>query len=590
MKQASDDCITVRIAYEPRLARVLLSEEKIKEIQAYYDHCAEQGSTDYEIERSQREMSQMRQILAHPTRLKLLAQDMISHYDALCAENPSIVKKAMIVCADREIAFALLNEIVAIRPDWGVAKKAENEAALSAKELENLTAIEKIKLVATRNDNDTPALYQACGTKEYRKELDRQFKNTQSNFKIAVVVDMWITGFDVPSLAVMYIDKPLQKHTLIQTISRVNRNFAGKEQGIVVDYIGIKNAMLQAVKLYGNDDESPVDDMKVTLAILRNQLDLLSKLMHSFDAHDFYHGSPLARLHCLNLAVEWVQQKKETENRFMGLSKRLKMAYEICVASGELSEQEIEKSQFFLAVRAVIYKQHSGSQQAPDTEQMNAFVSKMVEQAIASTGVENIINMQEREALFDENFEQEVAKIELPISKFHALLALLKKAIGEYGKTNKVKSLEFEQRMKAVVDRYNSRDNLAFVNEVMGDFINSLSDEILDLLKQLQEDQSSFEELGISLEEKAFFDILTHVRDEHQFDYDDEKCVVLAKKIKELVDDNLQFAEWNVRDDIKNKLNMELTLLLHNNGYPPQWNEEVFEKVMEQTENFKQYH
>lgn len=167
---------------------------------------------------------------------------------------------------------------------------------------------------------------------------------------------------------------------------------------------------------------------------------------------------------------------------------------------------------------------------------------------------------------------------------------MLKKAIGEYGKTNKVKSLEFEQRMKAVVDRYNSRDNLAFVNEVMGDFINSLSDEILDLLKQLQEDQSSFEELGISLEEKAFFDILTHVRDEHQFDYDDEKCVVLAKKIKELVDDNLQFAEWNVRDDIKNKLNMELTLLLYNNGYPPQWNEEVFEKVMEQTENFKQYH
>lgn len=590
MKQASDDGITVRIAYEPRLARVLLSEEKIKEIQAYYDHCAEQGSTDYEIERSQREMSQMHQILAHPTRLKLLAQDMISHYDALCAENPSIVKKAMIVCADREIAFALLNEIVAIRPDWGVAKKAENEAALSAKELENLTAIEKIKLVATRNDNDTPALYQACGTKEYRKELDRQFKNTQSNFKIAVVVDMWITGFDVPSLVVMYIDKPLQKHTLIQTISHVNRNFAGKEQGIVVDYIGIKNAMLQAVKLYGNDDESPVDDMKVTLAILRNQLDLLSKLMHSFDAHDFYHGSPLARLHCLNLAAEWVQQKKETENRFMGLSKRLKMAYEICVASGELSEQEIEKSQFFLAVRAVIYKQHSGSQQAPDTEQMNAFVSKMVEQAIASTGVENIINMQEREALFDENFEQEVAKIELPISKFHALLALLKKAIGEYGKANKVKSLEFEQRMKAVVDRYNSRDNLAFVNEVVGDFINSLSDEILDLLKQLQEDQSSFEELGISLEEKAFFDILTHVRDEHQFDYDDEKCVVLAKKIKELVDDNLQFAEWNVRDDIKNKLNMELTLLLYNNGYPPQWNEEVFEKVMEQTENFKQYH
>lgn len=590
MKQASDDGITVRIAYEPRLARVLLSEEKAKEIQTYYEHCAEQGSTEYEIERSKREMSQMKQILAHPSRLKLLAQDMVTHYETLCAENPAVVKKAMIVCSDREIAFQLLQEIIKVRPEWGIARKCEDESQFSAKELENLTAIEKIKLVATRSDNDSPELYETCGTKEYRKELDRQFKNVSSNFKIAVVVDMWITGFDVPSLAVMYIDKPLQKHTLIQTISRVNRNFAGKEQCIVVDYIGIKNAMLQAVKLYGNDDETPVDDINVSLVILRNHLDLLSKIMHGFDATDFYNGSPLARLHCLNLAAEWVQKKKETENRYMGLSKRLKSAYEICIATGELSDEETEKSQFFLAIRAIIYKQHLGNDAAPDTEQMNAHVSQMVQQAITSTGVENIINMQEREALFDEKFEAELNKIKLPISKFHALLALLKKAIGEYGKTNKVKSIEFDQRMKAVVERYNSRDNLTFVSDVVEDFINSLSDEILELLKQLQADQDSFETLGISLEEKAFFDILTYVRDAHQFDYDDEKCIVLAKKIKTLVDDNVQFSDWDMRDDIKNKLSMELTLLLYQNGYPPQWDKEVFEKVLEQTENFKLHH
>lgn len=589
MKQASDDGITVRIAYEPRLARVLLSEEKAKEIERYYESCAEAGSTEYEIVRSKKEMSQMRQILAHPTRLARLAKDMVDHYEALCAENPAIVKKAMIVCADRQIAYQLLQNIVALRPDWGVAKKCDNPSTLSEKELDQLIEIEKIKLVATRNDNDSPELYQACGTKEYRKELDRQFKNTQSNFQIAVVVDMWITGFDVPSLAVMYIDKPLQKHTLIQTISRVNRTFEGKEQGIVVDYIGIKNAMMEAIKLYGNNDETPVDDINISLSVLRNYIKLLDNIMYNFDSTDFYQGSPLARLYCLNLAAEYVQAKKETTDRYMGLSRRLKSAYEICVATGELSDEEINKCQFFLAVRAIIYKQHTGGKDAPDTEMMNKHVVKMVQDAITSTGVENIIDASNRQELFTEAFEEELAKIDMPISKFHALLNLLKKAIGEYGKINKVKSIEFHERMKVVVERYNNRDNLAFVNEVVGDFINGLSDEILNLLKELEADRHSFSDLGISLEEKAFYDILISVRDAHQFDYSDEKCVVLSQKIKELVDDNVQFSDWALRDDIKNKLNMELTLLLYHNGYPPQWNDEVFDKVLEQAENFKRY-
>lgn len=581
MKQASDDGITVRIAYEPRLARVLLSDSKVKEIDAFYQACEDEGASEEALNRSKREMSKMRQILAHPDRLKLLAADMVQHYESLCAANPAVVKKAMIVCADREIAFALLKEIVAIRPDWAVPKQGADDKS---------APIEKIKLVATRSENDPPELYQACGTKEYRKELDRQFKNTQSNFKIAVVVDMWITGFDVPSLAAMYIDKPLQKHTLIQTISRVNRNFDGKTQGIVVDYIGIRNEMMKAVKMYGDDDESPVDNIQAALAVLRNHLTLLGNIMHGFNTEQFYHGTPLTRLRCLNLAAEWVQQKKDTEDRYMGLSKRLKSAYEIVSPCGELSDDEILKCLFYLSVRAIIYKQRLGGGDVPTTEQMNATVSKMVAEAITSTGVESIIDNDSAEVLFDENFEKALAEIDLPVSKFQALLALLKKAIGEYGKTNKIKSVEFEQRMKKVVERYNSRDNLAFVNEVVGDFINSLSDEILSLLKELQQDQASFATLGISIEEKAFYDILVSVRDKHQFDYTDDKCVVLAQKIKVLVDDNTKFSDWAMRDDIKSKLNMELVVLLYQNGYPPEWNDEVFEKVLEQTENFKRFH
>src|SRR3569623_1128425 len=166
-------------------------------------------------------MSQMRKILGHPERLKLLARDIVTHYEALCSEKPEIVQKAMIVCADRTLAFQVLQEIIAIRPDWNVARRAENESALRGDQLDKLVPLEKIKLVATQGENDEKALFDMCETKEYRQMLDKQVKNIDSNFKIAIVFYMWITGFDVPCLAAMYIDKPLQKHTLIQTISRV---------------------------------------------------------------------------------------------------------------------------------------------------------------------------------------------------------------------------------------------------------------------------------------------------------------------------------------------------------------------------------
>ena len=252
MKESCDDGITVRIAYEPRLARVIISEEQAKDIQKYYESCAEQGSTPEQIEESKRAMSKMRKILGHPDRLHKLAQDIIDHYEALCAEKPDVVQKAMIVCSDRQIAFDLMKEILSIREDWGIPRKAENESELTSEQLDKLLPLPKINLVATQGANDPADLYNACGSKEHRKKLDKQFKNNNSNFKIAVVVDMWITGFDVPSLSVMYIDKPLQKHTLIQTISRVNRVFEGKDKGLVVDYIGIKDDMMQAVKVYVN--------------------------------------------------------------------------------------------------------------------------------------------------------------------------------------------------------------------------------------------------------------------------------------------------------------------------------------------------
>lgn len=587
MKESSDDGITVRIAYEPRLARVILSDEQAKEIQKYYDRCAAQGSTQEQIEESQRAMARMRAILGHPDRLKKLAADIVLHYEALCAEKPEIVQKAMIVCSDRNIAFHLLQEILAIRQGWGEKHRAEDESGLTQEQLDKLMLLPKINLVATQGVNDEKTLFDACGTKEYRKMLDKQFKNNDSNFKIAVVVDMWITGFDVPSLAVMYIDKPLQKHTLIQTISRVNRVFDGKDKGLVVDYIGIKNDMLEAIKQYGSAQESPVDELNITIGIFRNHVAMIDELLVGFNDTSFYVGKPLERLTCLNMAAEYVQINKERETRFMGLSRRLKSAYTICFPSGELTDTETSKAQFYLSIRSIIYKQTKGN--TPDAEIMNRVVEEMVQNAIACTGVENIVDENKSVDLFSDEFIAELDTVKMPITKFNALLKLLRKAISSYGRTNKVKALEFDKRLRDVVEEYNNRDKLMFTSEVVADFVNDLSDQLLQILKDLQSDKISFEKLGISFEEKAFYDILVKVRDDHGFPYADEKCLVLAKKIKELVDDKAQFADWPTRDDIKNQLNMELTVLLYKNGYPPAWDEEVFEKVMEQTENFKKY-
>ena len=423
--------------------------------------------------------------------------------------------------------------------------------------------------------------------KMVERNLEKEFKDEENPFRLAIVCAMWITGFDVPSLAVMYIDKPLQKHSLIQTISRVNRVFDGKDKGLVVDYIGIKNDMMEAVKKYGSPQESPIDELNISLSIFRNHLALVDELLSSFDATIFHNGTPLERLNCLNAAAEYVQTSKDMQTRFMGLSRRLKSAYLICFPSGELTDQETAKAQFYLAIRSIIYKQTKGD--APDAEVMNSVVEDLVREAITCTGIENIVDEHKSVDLFSDDFLAELDSINMPITKFNALLKLLRKAISAYGRTNKVKAIEFDERLKDVVDAYNSRDKLVFTSEVVADFVNDLSSQLLKIMQDLQVDKSSFEKLGITYEEKAFFDILVKVRDDHGFPYADDKCLILAKKIKGLVDDKAQFADWSTRDDIKNQLNMDLTVLLYKNGYPPEWDEEVFEKVMQQAENFKKY-
>lgn len=586
MTESVKDEITVRIVYEGRAAKVLLNNSKLKEIEDYYAKCAELGSNENQIEQSKKEMAQMYAIIGDPDRLKAVAEDFVNHYEKRITEGATVKGKAMFVCSTREIAYELYKNIIALRPEWNEVREAEEGAELSDKDKRELKPIERIKLIATRGQDDEKELYDLLGTKEYRKELDRQFKNEKSNFKIAIVVDMWLTGFDVPFLDSIYIDKPIQRHNLIQTISRVNRKFEGKNKGLVVDYIGIKTQMNLALKQYSEGDQDNFEDIKESLIIVRNHLDLLARLFHTFDSSKYFNGTPLQQLNTLNLASEYVQKTKELETRFMGLVKRLKAAYDICAGSEELTQQERDHTHFYLAVRSIVFKLTKGD--APDTAQMNAKVREMIKEALQSEGVEEIFKLgdeaETEQDIFDEDYLAKIDKIKLPNTKIKLLQQLLAKVIGEIKKVNKIKGIDFTKKMQALVERYNNRDaNDILRSEVYEEMANALTDLIWEVHKEF----SAGEAMGIGFEEKAFYDILKELCIKYDFKYPDGKMIELAKAVKDLVDGQAKFPDWNKRDDIKSALKVGLILLLDEYNYPPVERDEVYVEIFEQAENFK---
>ena len=585
MTESVKDEITVRIVYEGRAAKVLLNNSKLKEIEDYYAKCAEIGSNENQIEQSKKEMAQMYAIIGDPDRLKAVAEDFVNHYEKRVSEGSTVKGKAMFVCSTREIAYELYKNIIEIKPEWNEIREAEEGAELTDKDKRELKPIERIKLIATRGQDDPKEMYDLLGTKDQRKELDRQFKNEKSNFKIAIVVDMWLTGFDVPFLDSIYIDKPIQRHNLIQTISRVNRKFEGKNKGLVVDYIGIKTQMNLALKQYSEGDKDNFEDIAESIIIVRNHLDLLAKLFHTFDNSKYFKGTTIQQLNTLNLAAEYVQQSKEFETRFMGLVKRLKAAYDICAGSEQLTQLERDYTHFYMAVRSIVFKLTKGN--TPDTAQMNAKVREMIKEALQSEGVEEIFKLSDEaeteQDIFDEDYLAKIDKIKLPNTKIKLLQQLLAKVISEIKKVNRVKGIDFTKKMQALVERYNERKEDVLVGQVLEDF----ADEITKLILEVHKEFSAGDILGIDFEEKAFYDILKELCIKYDFKYPDDKMIELAKAVKDLVDGQAKFPDWNKRDDIKSALKVGLILLLDEFGYPPVERDEVYVEIFEQAENFK---
>jgi type I restriction enzyme R subunit len=565
----------------------LLNNSKLKEIEEYYKKCEEEGANEHQIEESKKATASMNSILGDPDRLKEVAIDFVKHYEKRIAEGSTVKGKAMFVCSSRPIAYELYKEIIALRPEWTEIKACDDGVELSDSEKKEILPIERIKMIMTRGKDDVKLLYDMLGTKDDRKKLDTQFKNEKSNFKIAIVVDMWLTGFDVPFLDTMYIDKPIQLHSLIQTISRVNRNYPGKEKGLVVDYIGIKSAMNKALKKYSKGDKINFEDIRQSIDTVRDQLDLLGKIFHKFDISDYFIDDTLRQLDCLKNAAEFVQLTHELENRFMNLVKRMKAAYDICCGSEEFNQQERDTIHFYLAVRSIVFKLTKG--EAPDIAQMNAKVREMIKEAIESDGVEEIFKLGDNKEtnidIFDEDYLAKIDKIKLPNTKIKLLQQLLAKAIDEFKKVNKAKGIDFSKKMKTLVDNYNERKADVLQSEVLEDF----TDEIIDLYHLLKKEKESFGEMGIDFEEKAFYDILMMIAHKFDFDYPDEKCIELAKEVKLVVDDKAKYVDWNHRADIKAELKMDLIKLLAKFGYPPITKDEVYKEILEQAENFKKY-
>lgn len=624
MDQAVADGLTVSIKYHPRIAKVLLDKKKVKEIENYYKKCADEGATEEDIAASKKAMSSMEVILGEPSRLERLAVDIHDHYVKACDEDPNRIQKAMVVCSSRPIAYKLLKTFESKYPEWFVEKKTPEGTDVSKEELKELKAMPFIAMVASVGKNDPTEMYNYLGGVQNDKrseDLDAMFKNDKSNFHIVIVVDMWITGFDVPSLTYMYNDKPLQKHQLIQTISRVNRKYPGKEYGLIVDYIGIRDNMRQAMKIYGGDTSvAPTeDDVKQATSSFREELEILKRLFTDYDLKPFLdpNCNPVDRYTLLAKAAEYVfksTQELQSENSkgksnkvsfktyFLRTVKRMRLAFEICQPSGELGEEESALAQCFMAIAGFVRKM--GGTTEIDTDTMNRYVSKMVEEALKYNKVESILDG-EQEDIFSPEYFEKLSDIKMPATKLEILVKMLKKQIKEYSKTNQIAAKKFQELLEKTIEEYHERRKHLSVEEAgetqeqaSEDIIKQATEQALKILKEMNESKESFRKMGLTFEEKAFYDILVALRDQYDFEYGEDKevdgvvindkCKTLAKKVKEIIDTKSSFADWLNNQNVRNDLKLEIKICLVKNGYPPQYSPEVFTKVMEQVENFEE--
>ena len=552
MTQAVEDGATKPVYYESRVIKLKLDEQTLKLIDTEYDLMA--ASADAEvIEKSKKQLGQMEAILGNEKTIYSLVTDIIGHYENNRADL--LTGKAMIVAYSRTIAMKIYNKILELRPEWS----------------------EKVGLVMTESNKDPEQWRSIIGNKRYRDELATKYKDDSSPFKIAIVVDMWLTGFDVPSLATMYVYKPMRGYNLMQAIARVNRVYKDKEGGLVVDYVGIASALKEAMNDYTKRDKKNYGDTdiaKVAFPKFEEKLSVCRDLFHGYDYSNFIQGSNLQRSKIISGGVNFMVavDKEEKKTDFLKESLLLRQALSLC---SSLVEKELRiEAAFFEAVRVLIMRlMNKGSSKKISLPEMNERISELLKASIKSDGVINLFSdISENFSLFDPKFLEEVSRMK----EKNLAVELLKKLIAEqihiYRKTNVVKSEKFSEIIKAAMNRYL---NGMLTNE-------QVIEELLNLVKQIAAAQKEGDELGLTADELAFYDALTKPQAIKDF-YENEELIALTKELADALRRN-KTIDWQKRDSARAKMRMMIKRLLKKHGYPPEGRDDAVETVMTQCE------
>ena len=552
MTQAVDDGATCPVYYESRVVNLNLDEETLKKIDAEYDLLAEDGATAEQIEASKKEMSHMEEILGAPETIDSLCRDIIKHYED--NRQYELTGKAMIVAYSRPIAMKIYEKLLTLRPQW----------------------TETVKVIMTGGNNDPEEWHDIVGNKQYKKELAKRFKDNADSLKIAIVVDMWLTGFDVPSLATMYVYKPMKDHNLMQAIARVNRVFKNKAGGLVVDYIGIAKALKEAMRDYTQRDQDQYGnpDIKETALVkFHEKLEVCRDLFHGYDYSRFKDCSEMERGMIIKGGVNFMFSpfKDEDRTNFLKEAGLLKNALTLCRSL--LNEEERFESSFYDVVKVAINRL---SAKGPVTKkQINERIGELLRQSIKSNGVINLFSDVKAEfSLFDPGFLEEISKMKEKNIAVELLKKLLEERIHVYQRSNLVQSQKFSDLLNMTLSNY--LKGMLTNEEVIA--------ELLKMAKEIAVSENQANDLGLSKEEKAFYDALTRPQAVQDF-YTNEQLVEMTKELTEALRKN-RTIDWQKKESARAGMRKLIKRLLKKYKYPPEEELNAMDIVLKQCEQW----
>jgi type I site-specific deoxyribonuclease, HsdR family len=555
MTQAVEDGATRPVYYESRVVRLNLNEDTLRLIDATYSLLEQQADVNT-IEKSKRMLGQMESVLGADQTIDSLCRDIVEHYEK--NRKNLLTGKAMIVAYSRPIAIKIYRKLLEIRPDW----------------------TEKIGVVMTGSNSDPEDWKEIVGTKAHKEDMANRFKDNDSPLKIAIVVDMWLTGFDVPSLATMYIYKPMHGYNLMQAIARVNRVFKDKEGGLIVDYVGIASALKEAMKEYTRRDREKYGDMdiaKTAYPKFQEKLQVCKDLMHGFDFSGFMSNDPLKMAKAISGGTNFVLDAKEPTRKDIYLKEALllKQAHSLCSSMTTWTERH--EAAYFEAVRATVTKIVGGGTGGKplSLKEINEQISSLLTQSVESNGVISLFDSQkvgEQFSLFDPKVLEEIARMKEKNIVAEILRKLLAEQIAIYRRTNVVQATVFSEKIDLLLKTYY---NGHITNE-------EVIRELLEAAKKIQELQEEGKKLGLSQEEKAFYDALTKPEAIKDF-YTNKQLVELTRELTEMLRKS-RTIDWQKKETARAKMRSMVKRLLKKYKYPPEGVEDALQTVMTQCE------